>query len=317
VKAPFSSEMANAVFIQNPSSIYKDMPGVAYHFPKRYLGMVEECVDDWIVFYEGKAGQLGYTSVQKLARVTPDPDLADHYFAWFDRGTLWDFEQVVPRTAPTGLAYERTLRGKDGRAMTGGANVAAVRRLSFVEFVAIVTAGLRPMSGRNALPREDAVAGNPIAQAFAEAQDPFLGPVQLQNFREEVLSSRLARDQSFARLVKEAYNGRCAISGLDLRNGGGRSEVQAAHIRPVRDKGPDVVINGLALSGTLHWMFDRGLISVGENHEVLVSDNKVSPEVRQRLIAPGGKLFLPANPRHHPHPEFLKYHRENIYGMTA
>ncbi len=31
------------------------------------------------------------------------------------------------------------------------------------------------------------------------------------------------------------------------------------------------VQNGLALSGTLHWMFDRGLIGFSDDHDILVS----------------------------------------------
>lgn len=304
--------MANAVFIQNPHSIYKDSPGVRYHFPRRYLGMVEECIGDWVIFYEGKQGALGYVSVQKVASVTTDTELADHFFAWLDQGTQWQFEQIVPRNDPMGSAYESSLRGRDGRAISGGAAVSAVRRISFEEFTRIVMAGLSPRVGPFALPRD---ADTPNF-TFAEAQAGF-DPAPMRDIRETVLASRAARDQSFARMVKEAYNGRCAISGLDLRNGGGRAEVQAAHIRPVKDNGPDIVINGLALSGTLHWMFDRGLIGIGENHEILVSDNKVPSEVRKRLISPSGKLTLPDDPRKHPHPDYIRYHRETIFGAVA
>lgn len=304
--------MANAVFIQNPRSIYKDRPGVLYHFPRRYLGVVEECVGDWVVFYEGRQGAFGYVSVQKVASVTPDPDLADHFFAWLDRGTQWQFEQTVPRNDQMGLAYEISLRGRDGQAISGGAAVSAVRRISFDEFTRIVTAGLRPLDGPVALPRD----AESVEYVFAEEQTSFEG-APIQDIRDTILISRAARDKSFARMVKDAYKGRCAISGLDLRNGGGRSEVQAAHIRPVKDRGPDIVINGLALSGTLHWMFDRGLISVGDGYEILVSENKVPPDVRQRLICPSGKLTLPEDPRHHPHPDYIRYHRENIFGAAA
>lgn len=311
----FPGAMANAVFIQNPTSIYKDQPGIAYHFPKRYLRTVEGCVGDWVVIYEGKKGALGYTSVIKVASVTPDTEVKDHFFAWYERGTQWDFEQVVSRNNQMGLAFENSLRGHDGKAMSGGASVAAVRKLTFDEFTEIVSSGLRPLEGPNAIPRQEELQMG-LVPGFEEQQAPFNAP-NLKEDRDAVLSSRPARDQSFARAVKAAYNGRCAISGLDLRNGGGRAEVQAAHIRPVKDKGPDIVVNGLALSGTLHWMFDRGLISIGENYEVLVSENKVPPEVRGRLIAPNGRLFLPENPRHRPHPEFVRYHRENIFGAAA
>jgi len=313
--------MANAVFIQNPSSIYKDEPGIRYHFPKMYLRRVQACVGDWVVFYEGKKGALGYSAIQRVASVHPDPELPDHYFAELDLETLWDFEQVVPRNTPMGLAYEHKLRGADGRAMAGGYAVSAVRGITFDEFSSIVEAGRQPLDGPNALPREADAPGLAAAGfeagGFGEApQTPFDYP-GLVELRPEELMSRPARDRSFARMVKKAYDGKCAISGLDLRNGLGRAEVQAAHIRPVQHKGPDVVANGLALSATLHWMFDRGLISVGQDHEILISDNKVSADVRQRLIAPSGKLHLPDNPRDHPHPEYLRYHRENIFGAAA
>ncbi len=271
--------------------------------------MVEETVGDWVVIYENRKGAFGYVSVIKVARVVPDPDLKDHYFAFYEQGTEWQFEQVVPRNDPMGAAYETALRGRDGAAISGGVSVAAVRRLSFEAFSSIVTAGLKPLEGPDALPRE-------YGFADAQQQDAF-DHGALLDIRDTVLTSRLKRDASFARLVKAAYAGRCAISGLDLRNGGGRAEVQAAHIRPVGEQGPDVVINGLALSGTVHWMFDRGLISVGENYEILVRDNKVPRDVQRRLISPSWRLHLPEDPRHHPHQSYLEWHREHRFRSVA
>jgi len=231
--AAFDRCMANAVFLQNPESIYKDSPGIRYHFPRRYLGMVEECVGDWVVFYEGRRGAFGYVSVQKVSSVTSDPDLKDHYFAWLEQGTQWQFERIVSRNDPMGLSYEASLRGDDGKAMSGGASVSAVRRLGFDEFTRIVLAGLRPLDGPDASPR------NAFSSEFGFSEETVaFDHAPAADIRERVLSSRPARDQSFARMVKAAYRGRCAISGLDLRNGGGRSEVQAAHIRPVKDDGP-------------------------------------------------------------------------------
>lgn len=54
---------------------------------------------------------------------------------------------------------------------------------------------------------------------------------------------------------------------MKLINGGGRAEAEAAHIRSVEANGPDIVSNGLALSGTAHWMFDRGLLSLTDDLE--------------------------------------------------
>jgi len=176
-----------------------------------------------------------------------------------------------------------------------------------LRIAAIVSCGLTATEGSEALPR---------LPGFAEEQDAF-GSAPLAGLRPETLTSRKHRDASFARQVKAAYGGRCAISRLELRNGGGRPEVEAAHIRPVARDGPDTVRNGLALSGTLHWMFDRGLISVAEDHRILISHNKVPSETADRLIAPERRLFLPDDPRHHPHPDYLRFHRETIFGQAA
>src|SRR3546814_20105604 len=59
----------------------------------------------------------------------------------------------------------------------------------------------------------------------------------------------------------------------------------AAHIRPVVSQGPDSVRNGLALSGTIHWMFDRGLISIDDGYSILTAQGRV-PDKLERLIRP-------------------------------
>ncbi len=307
--------MAQAVFIQNPQSIYRDEPGRRYNFPQQYLGMVEETVGDWVVVYEGKRGAFGYVAVQKVIAIEPDPLRDGWHFAVFAPETLLQFETIVPRATPGGELYERRLEGPDGRAYSGGLNTSAVRRLTLQEFANIVNAGLEEIEGADAMPRAAEDNARPLPGLAEEAS--VFGAAPLSPDRTKLLSSRSYRDQAFQRMVKRAYDSRCAISGLQLRNGGGRPEVQAAHIRPVKDKGPDIVSNGLALSGTLHWMFDRGLISVAADHSILISHNKVPDEVAKRLIVPGQKLLLPKSRRDHPHPEYLRYHREEVFGQLG
>lgn len=311
--------MSKAVFIQNPISIYNDQPGMAYHFPKRYLTIVKETIGDWIVFYESRKnnGAFGYVSVQKVLRVCPDQEKADHFYAILEPASEWSFEHTVPRADPDGVAFEKSLRSKtDGRPISGGASVSAVRRLTDLEFSAIVNHGMQQLTGPEAMPRQADLEQYENIPGIFDPATPF-EPAPLSPIRHDVLTSRKYRDPSFQRQVKAAYAGRCAISGLELRNGGGRPEVEAAHIRAVKDGGPDTVRNGLALSGTLHWMFDRGLISVAKDYRILISHNKVPRETVARLIAPDQKLILPANPRHYPHPDYLRHHRETIFGQVA
>jgi putative restriction endonuclease len=129
----------------------------------------------------------------------------------------------------------------------------------------------------------------------------------------ERVISRPFRDAAFATAVKSAYDNTCAITGLRIINGGGRSEAQAAHIRPVAASGPDSVRNGLALSSTVHWMFDRGLLSVDDDYRLLVAKGRV-PDTIERMMNPSGKLRLPTGRQElRPHPQFLRYHRENVF----
>jgi putative restriction endonuclease len=303
--------MAKAVLIQNPRSIYRDRPGEAYHFPAIYLRRMQQTVGDWVVFYQSRQGLFGYVGVQRVHRIVEDPETAGHFYALLDRGSEWSFERVVGRGDAAGRAFEAVLRGGDGRPASGGANAAAVRLITEAEFAAIVGAGLTAIEGPDALPRSD--TGGPPADGFAEAGAAFEGPAPVAGFRAEVLTSRRFRDASFARQVKAAYGARCAMSGLALRNGGGRPEVEAAHIRPVAEDGPDTVRNGLALSGTLHWMFDRGLVSVDGDGTILVARDSIADEVKERLLVPDRRIITPRSWLLAPHPEYLGWHRREVF----
>ena len=296
--------MTKLVLLHKADSIYEDEPDVVYDFPQSYLKAVTEAVGDWIVYYEPvKAGPRGYFAAAKISEVVPKPGANGRYLALMEPGSFLSFDTEVPRLV-NGSPLESALRELDGTAKKGGAVQLAVRRLPEAEFSRIVDLGL-PQN----LEQIEANRYDPHA-ALHEEPGHFARPVL------ERLTRRPYRDVAFRRKVREAYDFRCAMSGLRLRNGGGRPEVQAAHIRPVERQGSDSVKNGLALSGTLHWMFDRGLISVAEDCEtVLVSHNKVPGDVVDRVIRRDGKLVLPTDPRNAPHPENLRGHRENVFGQ--
>lgn len=75
--------------------------------------------------------------------------------------------------------------------------------------------------------------------------------------RTRQVGSRLVRDSRFSRRVVDAYEGLCAMCGLDV------GLVQGAHIYPVSALGShDEPWNGLALCGNHHLAFDRHLVGV-------------------------------------------------------
>jgi putative restriction endonuclease len=110
-----------------------------------------------------------------------------------------------------------------------------------------------------------------------------------------------------------AYDERCAVTGLKLINGGGRAEVEAAHIRPVEANGPDIVSNGLALSGTAHWMFDRGLIGLDNDMRIIVSRQANDPDSIRSVINASGRILEPQREADRPHPQFVLWHREHCF----
>jgi putative restriction endonuclease len=117
----------------------------------------------------------------------------------------------------------------------------------------------------------------------------------------------------FRRVVLRAYDERCAITGLKFINGSGRAEVAAAHIRPVEASGPDIISNGIALSGTAHWMFDRGLISLNDDLEILISRQSNDLQAVRSIINKSGRALAPQRMSDRPHPHFLRWHREHCF----
>ena len=192
--------------------------------------------------------------------------------------------------------------GRDVPAPPGASDAEPIRAVSDAEFNRIVGLGL--IDDDEVLPRED--ADEPEPERVHEEQEEFHGPIE----RDTVLTERKVRDRQFRKRVLDAYECRCALTGMRLINGGGRAEVQAAHIMSVEANGPDKENNGIALSGTVHWMFDRGLISLSDAGDILLSNKINDIESVEKLIRSDRRAILPANRNLRPHPRYLAWHRE-------
>jgi putative restriction endonuclease len=187
----------------------------------------------------------------------------------------------------------------------------SMRIVSEPDFAALVRQGLdETLAPGNAVRLElDSSHVDP------ETLDLVRAPPEEQARRiEQILLNRKVRDASFRRQICDAYDNQCALTGLRLINGGGKAEVQAAHIWPVASGGPDVVQNGLALSGTVHWLFDRHLISLTDDYRILVSHNKVPGELRGLFAKQLDRIHLPRDLALWPHPNYIARHREVFSG---
>lgn len=300
--------MAKGVFVHRADSIYDDRPEEQYQFPKRYLKRALQFEGDWIVYYEprGGGGRLGYNAIARVQQIVPDPSIDGMYLAIIDPSSYLPLEKFVPYRDRIGF-IESALAKPDGN-LNQGLIQWAVRPISDADFLRILNLGFR--SDIDVLPRFD--TQYPSEQGgLHEGLEPFIFETERERVTQTV--SRALRDRVFRRLVLDAYDSRCALTGLKFINGGGRAEVEAAHIRPVTNGGPDSVRNGLALSGTIHWMFDRGLISLSDSYEVLVSRQLNNPDEVWHLVNDDRKARLPSSVSMWPHQRFLEWHRENCF----
>ncbi|EEE35488.1 conserved hypothetical protein [Rhodobacteraceae bacterium KLH11] len=296
--------MAFGVFIHRTDSIYDDIPSEQYQFPKQYLSRAQQCEGDWIVYLEPSKVKLskGYFAIAKVQEIIVDPRRNDMYLAIIEPGTYLDFGDPVPFRDESSIV-ETGLLNDQGK-MSGRAQ-SAVRTISTADFSRIVDLGL--VDEDHILPRTD----RSVSDGFHEQ------PISFEHLssRDRVtrLTNRVVRDRNFRKNVLRSYGERCAITGLRLINGGGRAEVEAAHIRPVEYGGPDIISNGVALSGTAHWMFDRGLIGLADDLTIIVSRHSNDPEAIQKMINEDGRLIAPLRASERPRAEFVSWHREYCF----
>jgi putative restriction endonuclease len=298
--------MAKGIFLFREDSPYADIPWEAYQFPKSYLSRAKQIEGDWAVFMEPvNAGKKGYHAVGKVSRITSDPEKAGMFLAVIDPSTYLEFDRNVlfqkDRTYP-----ERSVLNEMGR--VSGRAQAAVRPIPDADFNRIIAMGLDTQEPL--LPRVD------DALALSAVQEEQAGFVYEED-KAKVLTLRTVRDRIFRSKVLKAYGSRCALTGFKFINGGGRAEVEAAHIKSVEAKGPDIVQNGLALSGTIHWMFDRGLLSLADDRRILLSNHINDVDGVWKILNSDGMAWVPEQEADRPDPRFLAWHREQVFKGVA
>ncbi|MES0811520.1 HNH endonuclease [Roseibium sp. SCPC15] len=298
--------MANAIFYYKPNSPYDDIKGVKHHFPKRYLRTVEQSIGDWVVYYGPVIGMPSryYTMVAKPTHITPDTEKEGHYYTYLEESV--DFDHPLEYSEHGG--YETGLFKADGKP-NGGRVINAIRPLSDEDFRSIINAGL---SAQDEWPaRTDNPDEASSSDGFGELhQTPLAGPYGERPIISQLVN-RPFRDAKFRHHIRKLYDRTCAFTGLRLINGKGRPEVEAAHIIPVENGGNDSIQNGIALSGTVHWMFDRGLLSLSDDFDILPSRH-LNYDVSHMLHA-DMKARVPEDPAHQPHPHYLDWHRTNKF----
>jgi putative restriction endonuclease len=294
------------VFDTKPNSGYDDEITHRYHFPPQYRATAQKLVGNWILYREPQRnqGRRAYVAAARVLGIDSDPKRPGHSYAVM--GNYLPFDRPVPFS--TGGTYaEASLRAvRDSTKVGAFLRGKSVRQLSDADFAVIARAGLsETLAPENAF-RLD------LDRTHADDETLSLihAPLHEQERRvEQILFNRKIREASFRRHVCDAYDDRCAVIGLRIVNGGGKTEAQAAHIWSVADGGPDVVQNGIALCGTAHWLFDRHLISLTDSYRLLISHNKVPHELQGLFDKHLARIHLPADSALWPLPAYIARHR--------
>ena len=297
--------MTNLVLLHKSSSKYNDQPEKHYHFPNRsYLKAMKEAVGEWVVYFEPQGnsattpGRHVYFAAARIDHIDPDPADPDRSYARIV--DYIDFPNWCRLGVWTARITKATYNKPDG-ATNAGLRQHAVRRIDTDDFHSIWDIGLR-------VPEDLVVsdlAGLSESISFYRTVVPHTG-------------NRKVRDPLFRAAVLRTYDSCCAFTDLRILNGSNRAEVDAAHIVPVghNHQGNDSVRNGLALSKTMHWLFDRGILAVGDDYRIMESPGRLPDKIKP-LFRPSGIIRVPKIPGERPNPEYLRYHRqmfEDDYG---
>lgn len=115
---------------------------------------------------------------------------------------------------------------------------------------------------------------------------------------------------SFRVIVTDAYQRRCAITREKIL-----PALEAAHIQPFSENGPNRVDNGLLLRSDIHRLFDSGYVTVTTDRRFEVS-NRIKEEFdngEQYRVFHGHRIHMPPDPQFKPSNEYLNWHNEKIF----
>ncbi len=130
----------------------------------------------------------------------------------------------------------------------------------------------------------------------------------------EAAPPEYVRSPAFRRVVTQAYDYRCAATGVRILLPTGEALVEAAHIHPFAEAGDDDPRNGLALTPDMHWAMDRNLIAPGPDFRWHVSpalDRRI-PDLRVLCDLDGSHVLVPSEPRMYPKRDALEWRIERL-----
>lgn len=277
IKVPDKLLEVNCVILEmREGSGWSDSPD-HYEFPARYLGAIEDAQSQGstvALIYEprregGRQAFVAWTLLESKPTRTTTAGVWKIAFT----GGLRSFDAPVPFLV-NGQPAEHRLRSiarpRWGSALQGK----SVRPIPIENVIEIMNLGCSESSRVRLyqIPSEEAAPRRRI---------------------ERVIST-IERDVRFRDAILSSFDFKCAITGFGtIKRPASRlfGVLDAAHIQPVSQEGPDELENGIAMTPTAHRMFDAGLFTLD-----LTSDGlriECSPQMRDSLVRGIDSAHLP------------------------
>ena len=205
--------------------------------------------------------------------------------------------QVSDKTSAEG-ARHRLLGLGFVESFDANANLFRIRGLEWDETSALLGIGL-----------PDALVETALRLESLEEWTPFVA-----EDRAVYRVSRQKRDAAFRAIVLENYGYTCAVTGQRFHSLH-HVEADGAHIIGKDVRGTDDPRNGMALSKSAHWAFDRGLFTISDQYEVVVNPKLSNVSIARfpALEASRRKIRLPQDSCYWPHPDALAWHKHEVF----
>ncbi|HVT74775.1 MAG TPA: HNH endonuclease [Lacunisphaera sp.] len=126
--------------------------------------------------------------------------------------------------------------------------------------------------------------------------------------------SQQKRDDAFSEIVLDNYGFSCAVTGQRFYSSH-HTEAHGAHIISKKKRGTDDPRNGVALSQSVHWAFDRGIFTISDQYEVVINPKARRANVAnfQLMELDRKPILLPKDEHYHPHLEALAWHKKEVF----
>ena len=306
--APYFGRVVSAKFIQRTQrtipavqrihnlieGIYKPAESayaltIASMLKNPYADRIEYGSDrTWFFYYSAKSGSVDSAVNNSLFNCMRDGE------------PVLVIKQLSDKTGPSGTQYKILGLGHiDG--FDQSERLFKIRELTIDEF--------QRRTGSGEILRDELIETALQLEAL-EAWSPFVS-----EDRAIYRVSKSKRTAAFRKIVLENYGNTCAVTRSAFVSGR-NIEAQAAHIISKEANGSDDPRNGMAMSHTTHWAFDKGIFTISDQYEILLHP-RTSDALHKNfglLELAGRRIQLPSDEAGLPHQEALHWHREKVFG---